>query len=63
VDGFFEYHWFKNKAYPFYVRMKNENPMLLGGFMGDLALQTGRNGETYLQHCDDKSESVDGIHS
>jgi putative SOS response-associated peptidase YedK len=31
VDGFFEYHWFNDKAYPFYVRMKNENPMLLGG--------------------------------
>jgi putative SOS response-associated peptidase YedK len=31
VDGFFEYHWHNNKSYPYYVRMRNENPMLLGG--------------------------------
>ena len=31
VDGFFEYHWYNNKSYPFYVRLKNDDPMLLGG--------------------------------
>lgn len=31
VDGFFEYHWYNDKAYPFYVTMKNNDPMLLGG--------------------------------
>jgi putative SOS response-associated peptidase YedK len=31
VDGFFEYHWYKDKSYPFYITMKDGLPMLLGG--------------------------------
>jgi putative SOS response-associated peptidase YedK len=31
VDGFFEYHWHLGKSYPYYVTMKNEEPMLLAG--------------------------------
>jgi len=31
VDGFFEYHWHKGSSYPFYIKMKNEEPMLLAG--------------------------------
>jgi putative SOS response-associated peptidase YedK len=31
IDGFFEYHWVRDKSYPFYVKMANEEPMLLAG--------------------------------
>lgn len=31
LDGFFEYHWEKDKSYPFYIKMKNDEPMLMGG--------------------------------
>ena len=31
VDGFFEYHWQKGKSYPYYIRLKSGEPMLLGG--------------------------------
>lgn len=31
IDGFFEYHWYKDKSYPFYVKMTNDEPMLLAG--------------------------------
>ncbi len=31
VDGFYEYHHFNNKAYPFYISFKNKEPMVLAG--------------------------------
>jgi putative SOS response-associated peptidase YedK len=31
IDGFFEYHWFKEKSYPYYIKMANDEPMLLAG--------------------------------
>lgn len=31
VDGFFEYHWFKEKAYPYYIKSADDMPMLLAG--------------------------------
>ncbi len=31
VDGFFEYHWEGNKSYPFFIRLKNDEPMTLAG--------------------------------
>jgi len=31
IDGFFEYHWYRDKSYPFYIKMKNDEPMLLAG--------------------------------
>jgi len=31
IDGFFEYHWFKDKSYPYYIKMANDEPMLLAG--------------------------------
>lgn len=31
IDGFFEYHWYKDKSYPYYVKMSNNEPMLLAG--------------------------------
>ncbi|MBS0000473.1 MAG: SOS response-associated peptidase [Cyclobacteriaceae bacterium] len=31
VDGFFEYHWHNGISYPFYIRMKNDDPILLAG--------------------------------
>jgi putative SOS response-associated peptidase YedK len=31
VDGFFEYHWYRGIAYPYYIQMKNGDPMLLAG--------------------------------
>ena len=31
IDGFFEYHWHHNKAYPYYIKMTNDEPMLLAG--------------------------------
>ena len=31
LDGFFEYHWHKGKSYPFYIKMANDEPMLLAG--------------------------------
>lgn len=31
VDGFFEYHWHLGAAYPYYIHMKNGDPMLLAG--------------------------------
>jgi putative SOS response-associated peptidase YedK len=31
VDGFFEYHWYKGNAYPYYIQMKTGDPLLLAG--------------------------------
>ena len=31
IDGFFEYHWYKDKSYPYYIKMTNDEPMLLAG--------------------------------
>jgi putative SOS response-associated peptidase YedK len=31
IDGFFEYHWFKDKSFPYYVKMADYKPMLLAG--------------------------------
>lgn len=31
LDGFFEYHWKENKSYPFYIQMKNSEPMFMAG--------------------------------
>ena len=31
LDGFFEYHWYNGKSYPFYIRMANNDPMLIAG--------------------------------
>lgn len=31
IDGFFEYHWYKGKSYPHYIRMADDEPMLLAG--------------------------------
>jgi putative SOS response-associated peptidase YedK len=31
VDGFFEYHWKNNLSFPYFIKLKNEEPMLLAG--------------------------------
>jgi len=31
IDGFFEYHWYREKSYPYYIKMTNNEPMLLAG--------------------------------
>ncbi len=31
TDGFYEYHWKNNKSFPFFIRFKNGDPMILGG--------------------------------
>ena len=31
VDGFFEYHWKKEKSYPHHITLKNDEPMALAG--------------------------------
>ncbi len=31
IDGFFEYHHYKGKTYPFLIKFKNDDPMLVGG--------------------------------
>lgn len=31
IDGFFEYHHFKGKSYPFYISMKRDVPIILAG--------------------------------
>lgn len=31
VDGFYDHHWHKGKSYPFYIRMKNDEPFAIGG--------------------------------
>lgn len=31
IDGFYEYHHFKGKTYPYYVFQKNNRPMAVGG--------------------------------
>jgi len=31
IDGFFEYHWFNDKSYPYYIKLASDEPMLLAG--------------------------------
>jgi putative SOS response-associated peptidase YedK len=31
IDGFFEYHWHNDKAYPYYIQLKNSEPMVMAG--------------------------------
>ena len=31
IDGFYEYHWQDSQSYPFYITMKNGEPMALAG--------------------------------
>ena len=31
IDGFFEYHWYKDKSYPYFIKMADDEPMLLAG--------------------------------
>lgn len=33
ADGFYEYHHLKNKAYPYFITMKNEEPLLIAGLL------------------------------
>ncbi|MUU79781.1 SOS response-associated peptidase [Winogradskyella endarachnes] len=35
VDGFYEYHHFNNKTYPFYIQRKDEQPMALAGLWNE----------------------------
>ncbi|RKD90713.1 SOS response-associated peptidase [Mangrovibacterium diazotrophicum] len=37
VDGFYEYHHFKNKTYPYYIFKKDESPMIFAGLWNDWA--------------------------
>ena len=31
VDGFYDHHWKDDKSFPFYIKMKNDEPFALGG--------------------------------
>lgn len=31
IDGFFEYHWHNDKAYPYYIQLKSSEPMVMAG--------------------------------
>ena len=31
VDGFYDHHWHNGKSYPFYIKMRNDEPFALGG--------------------------------
>ena len=31
LDGFFEYHWKNGKAFPYYIQLKNNEPMVMAG--------------------------------
>jgi putative SOS response-associated peptidase YedK len=31
VDGFFEYHWKGNRSFPYFIQLKNREPMMLAG--------------------------------
>lgn len=35
VDGFYEHHHFKGKTYPFLIKKKNNEPVILGGLWSD----------------------------
>lgn len=35
VDGFFEFHHYKGKSYPFYVHSKNKEPLILAGLWSE----------------------------
>lgn len=35
IDGFFEYHHFRGKTYPYYIFHKDESPMVLAGLWND----------------------------
>ena len=35
VDGFYEHHHFKGKTYPFLIKRKNDEPLVLGGLWSD----------------------------
>ncbi|MGQ8336284.1 SOS response-associated peptidase [Sunxiuqinia sp. A32] len=35
INGFFEYHHFKGKTYPYYIFNKDETPMILAGLWND----------------------------
>lgn len=35
VDGFFEFHYFKNKAYPFYIHRKDGEPIPIAGLWSE----------------------------
>lgn len=43
VDGFYEHHHFKNKTYPYFIRPKSQEPMLLAGLWSEwTSPQTGQ---------------------
>jgi len=35
VAGFYEYHHYKNKAYPFYISKKDDEPLMLAGLWSE----------------------------
>jgi putative SOS response-associated peptidase YedK len=35
VDGFYEHHHFKGKTYPFFIKKKNNEPVILAGLWSD----------------------------
>ena len=42
VDGFYEHHHFKGKTYPFYIKQKNREPIILGGLWSEwVDIETG----------------------
>jgi putative SOS response-associated peptidase YedK len=35
VDGFYEHHHFKGKTYPFFIKRKDNEPLIIGGLWSD----------------------------
>lgn len=35
IDGFYEHHYFKGKSYPYYIYLKNGDPMALAGLWSE----------------------------
>ena len=62
VDGFFEYHTYKSKKYPFYIRMKSGEPFTMAGLWESKVID-GIQKNTFSIVTTDANELMAKIHN
>ncbi len=62
VDGFFEYHTYKGKKYPFYIRMKSGEPFTMAGLWESKEVE-GIQKNTFSIVTTDANELMAKIHN
>jgi putative SOS response-associated peptidase YedK len=64
VDGFFEHHYFKGKAYPFFIYRKDKEPLAIAGLWGEwLDKESGEIVKSFTLVTTKANKLLDKIHN